>query len=63
MTSKTELLAAGAANVSVGISINASIEKTWSGLVNHIGQWWRNDFLVCEGTLGMALEPRIGGLL
>lgn len=32
-------------------------------MIDDIGTWWRSDFLICEGSLGMHLEPRIGGML
>ena len=31
-------------------------------MIGEIGQWWRPDFLVCEGST-MSLQPRVGGLL
>ena len=62
-TTKKELLSAGAANVVIEVPIAAPASEVWRAMVEDIGAWWRGDFLVCEGSLGMALEPRVGGLL
>ena len=63
MNTEKQRLTAGAANVIVPIEIAAPVAQTWQPMITEIGQWWRKDFLVCEGSLGMNLEPRIGGLL
>ena len=63
MKTEKELLTAGAANVTITIEIEASVAKTWQAMIEDVGRWWRKDFLVCEGSLGMHLEPRIGGKL
>ena len=63
MSEKKQLLPCHAAHVSVEIEINASVEKTWRHMIEDIGQWWRQDFLVCEASKGMRLEPRLGGLV
>ena len=63
MNTEKELLTAAAANVTVTIEIDAPVSQTWETMINDVGQWWRKDFLVCEGSLGMRLEPRVGGLL
>lgn len=56
-------MTAAAANVTVKIEIEAPLATTWHSMIDEIAQWWRGDFLVCEGSRGMRLEPRIGGLL
>ena len=61
MKTDKQLLTAAAANVAITMEIKASIAQTWSAMIDDIGLWWRKDFLVCEGSLGMRLEPRIGG--
>jgi len=63
MSTEKQRLTAGAANVVIKIEINASISKTWQNLIEDIGQWWRPDFLICEGSKGMHLDPRVGGML
>ncbi len=63
MSTKKELLSAGAANVTITIQIEASVAKTWQSMIEEIGQWWRADFLICEGSRGMHLEPKVGGML
>ncbi len=63
MSEKTQILSCHAAHISIDIDISASVEKTWGHMVDDIGQWWRPDFLVCEGSRGMRLEPRLGGLV
>lgn len=60
---QTEILSGGAATVSIEIPIEAPVERIWRAMIDDIRLWWRKDFLVCEGSLGMYLEPRIGGLL
>lgn len=59
----TTILTGGAAHITLEIEINAPVAQTWQAMIDDIGLWWRKDFLVCEGSLGMILEPRIGGLL
>ncbi|MCB1096632.1 MAG: SRPBCC domain-containing protein [Verrucomicrobiae bacterium] len=63
MTIDKQLLSAGAANVTIRIDINAPIAKTWRLMIDDIGQWWRQDFLCCERSMGMHLEARVGGML
>jgi uncharacterized protein YndB with AHSA1/START domain len=63
MSKETSILPVGAANVTIEITINAPVSKTWNTMIANIGQWWRKDFLICEDSQGMTLEPRIGGLL
>ncbi len=47
--------------IQMEISINASIENTWSSLINDIGLWWRKDFYTSPKTKDFILEPRPGG--
>ena len=63
MSEKKELLTAGAANVVIEIPINAPVSRTWSTMIIDISRWWRKDFLICEDSKGMTIEPRVGGLL
>ena len=63
MKEHTQLLSCHAAHVRIEIEIDASVEKTWRHMVEDIGKWWRQDFLACEGSRGMRLEPRLGGLV
>ncbi len=63
MSTETQRLTAGAANVVITLDIAAPLAKTWETMIGDIGLWWRKDFLICENSLGMHLEPRIGGLL
>lgn len=63
MSTEKQLLTAGAANITITIDIAAPLAETWRAMIADIGQWWREDFLVCEGSLGMHLEPRAGGKL
>jgi uncharacterized protein YndB with AHSA1/START domain len=60
MSTKKELLTAV---VSIDIEINATVTKTWSLMISDIGQWWRKDFLICENSQGMTIQPKVGGLL
>lgn len=32
-------------------------------MIIDISRWWRKDFLICEDSKGMTIEPRVGGLL
>ena len=61
--SESKILSTGAANVVIEIEIEAPISKTWNAMVQDIGHWWRKDFLICEESAGMILDPRVGGLL
>ena len=63
MSTEKQLMSAGVANVTITIEIEAPVAQTWAAMINDIGQWWREDFLVCEGSLGMHLEARVGGML
>ncbi len=63
MNTKKELLPAGVANVTIEIEIKAPIAKTWALMIRDIGRWWRKDFLICENSQGMTIEPKVGGLL
>lgn len=63
MSEEKTILPGGAAHVTVEINIAAPIATVWKSMIEDIGSWWRKDFLVCEGSLGMNLEPRIGGTL
>lgn len=63
MQTKKELLTAGAANVTLTIDIDAPLGVTWKCMIEDIGQWWRPDFLVCQGSRGMRMEARLGGRL
>ena len=63
MKTEKQLLTAAAANITITIELEASVAQTWNAMIDDIGQWWRKDFLVCEGSLGMRLEPRLGGKL
>lgn len=47
----------------IEVPIAAPVGEVWRAMVEDVGAWWRGDFLVCEGSLGMTLEPRVGGLL
>ena len=63
MSAEKQRLTAGAANVVIKIEINAPVAKAWRNLNEDISQWWRADFLICEGSKGMHLAPRVGGML
>lgn len=63
MSNENKILPVGAANVTVEITINAPVTKTWNLMINNIGQWWRQDFLICEDSRGMTIDPRVGGLV
>ena len=63
MNTEKQRLTAGAANVVIKITIHAPVAKAWRNMIEDIAQWWRQDFLVCEGSQGMSLEPRVGGML
>ena len=64
MSTEKELLTAGAANVTITIDIEASVERTWQLMIEDVGKWWRSDFLICgDDSLGMQLDPRPGGQL
>ena len=63
MNNSPSILPTGAAAVTLEIEIEASLSATWQAMIGDVGQWWRADFLVCEGSKGMNLEPKIGGLL
>ena len=52
---------AATANLTISIEINASLERTWKAMIEDIGKWWRSDFLVCENSQGMQMEPHAGG--
>jgi len=47
--------------IQMEIIINASIENTWSSLINDIGLWWRKDFYTSSKTKDFILEARPGG--
>lgn len=61
--SESKILSTGAANVVIEIEIDAPVSKTWNAMIQDISQWWRQDFLICEDSAGMTLDPRVGGLL
>jgi len=61
--SESKILSTGAANVVLEIEIDAPVSTTWNAMIQDIGQWWRRDFLICENSTGMTLEPHVGGLL
>lgn len=61
--SPPELLSSHAATVTIKVEIASSRDEVWQAMVHEIGKWWREDFLVCAGSRGMDLEPRVGGLL
>jgi uncharacterized protein YndB with AHSA1/START domain len=63
MKSENQLLPAGAATVTIEIEIEAPVERTWHTMIEDVGKWWRKDFLCYEGSLGMFLEPELGGRL
>lgn len=63
MSTSKEVLSAGAANVMIEIDIQAPRSKTWQTMIADIGHWWRKDFLICEDSQGMTIDPRVGGLL
>lgn len=48
--------------IEVEVSINASKERVWDGLVNNIGGWWLKDFYAIPNSK-IVLEPRVGGRL
>ncbi len=63
MSRETELLSCHAANVSVEIQIQANLATTWLSMVEQTSEWWRGDFLICENSKGMKIDPRVGGLV
>lgn len=63
MNTKESILPSGAATVTLEVEIDASPDTTWSTMIQEIGHWWRTDFLICKESLGMTLEPKLGGLI
>ena len=63
MENEKQIRSCSTAVVSVEIEIEADLRTTWESMVGDIGSWWRSDFLICEESKGMTLEPRVGGLL
>ena len=63
MNTEKQLLTAGAANVTLTIDIEATVVQTWRALIDDVGQWWQQDFLGCENSLGMNFTPGVGGML
>ncbi len=63
MSESKECLPAGSAVVRVEIQIDAPVERTWQCMVEDVTQWWRQDFLICQGSKGMFMDQRIGGHL
>ncbi len=63
MNTEKQRLTAGAAHVVIKIEINAPVAKIWRSMVEDITLWWPQDFLICEGSRGMYLGPRVGGML
>ena len=63
MSEETKLLSCHAATVSVEIRIQADVATTWSSMVEQTSEWWSRDFLICEDSTGMKIEPRVGGLV
>ena len=63
MSNERQLLPAGAANLKIEIEIEAPVGKTWQTMVGDVGKWWRQDFLICEGSKGMYLDQMVGGKL
>ena len=63
MSSQQTILPTGAATVTIEIEIAATPENVWKHLIDDSASWWRTDFLVCKDSLGLHIEPKVGGLL
>ena len=51
------------ASLKLEISIDASPEKVWTALTDHIGEWWPSEFYAggADGSRNFIIEARPGG--